>query len=104
MRFGPGDDASAEGGLYRLLMALALIRRAGFGQALALDVAIVLALAGVTEWRVCDRPPRRPRRPGAPPPAPPPPLPPPPPSHAPPPLRVLVPCVADEVHRRPPLL
>jgi len=52
MRFGPADDAGAEGGLYRLLMALALIRRAGFGQALALDAAIVLALAGVTEWRV----------------------------------------------------
>src|SRR6266705_3005269 len=52
MRFGPGDDASAEGGLYRLLMALALIRRAGFGQTLALDAAIVVALAGVTEWRV----------------------------------------------------
>ena len=52
MRFGPGDDAGAEGWLYRLLMALALIRRAGFGQALALDAAIVVALAGVTEWRV----------------------------------------------------
>ena len=52
MRFGPADDAGAEGGLYRLLMALALIRRAGFGQALALDAAIVLALASVTEWRV----------------------------------------------------
>src|SRR5437667_252393 len=47
MRFGPVDDAGAEGGLYRLLMALALIRRAGFGQALALDAAIVLALATV---------------------------------------------------------